>query len=302
MLAYADHNFLINCANNPDWRKSVIRARDEGRVTVVLSPWNVYEIGTAATAEKREELLQIVEEFRPAWILERADIQLREGVNAWQTFWGLKVEVFKPIGTLAEAYGHLLRRKPEELIGYTVRDHANQFQHTDSPPVVPPALEQQRAISAENHIAYMNGRFTKTTEIEVKQRHVAQMLARMEEKGPSKGQLDRRTNELLMISPVARMIRFFVKFGGMGQMKAFKIESMLTARHWEGPAVLNANRQIDRHHAVAALAYCDCFVTSDRELIRQCQAIRGLLAFPVATVQTGEDFIHSLGVRLTRDR
>ena len=88
MLAYADHNFLIYCAKNPDWRDAVIHARDVGQVTIVLSPWSIYEIGTAAV-EHMEELIQIVEEIRPAWILERADIQLREGIHAWQAFWGL---------------------------------------------------------------------------------------------------------------------------------------------------------------------------------------------------------------------
>jgi hypothetical protein len=302
MLAYADHNFLINCAKRPDWQEAVIHARDLGQVTIVLSPWSIYEIASAATAEMREELIQIVDEFRPAWILARADVQLREGIHAWQTFSGLKVEEFKPIGTLAEASGHLLRRNPERLTGFTLRDHVNQFLEPDGEPVMLPALQQQQAISAANRVCYLKGMYTKRRQFEAKQRHVAQMLARIEEKGPSNSELDTRINELLTNPPMARMIRFFVKFGGMEQMKAVKIESMLTTRHWQTPAVLNANRQIDRQHAVEALAYCDYLVTSDGELIKRCQAIRGQLAFLVATVQTGEDFIRSLAAGLGRSQ
>jgi hypothetical protein len=126
IFTYADHNFLIDCANNPNWRQAVAAAVAQSRVTIVLSPWSIYEIANT-TEERMEELIQIVADFQPAWIPERADIQLLEGMREWKRFWGLPVNEFRPIGSLAEAFGHLHRCDPQQLSRFTVRDYANQF-------------------------------------------------------------------------------------------------------------------------------------------------------------------------------
>jgi hypothetical protein len=295
MLAYADQNFIINCANNRDWRKAVTLARDRDRATLVLSPWHFYEIGTISEA-RMEELVQVVEEFRPAWILDRSDLQLRECIHAWQTFWGEKVDDFKPIGTLAEVAAILLRSNPKQLADFALRDYVRVFQRSAGAAQLLSVLDHQRVISAENRVSYKNGKITTRIETAIEQRFVAQMLARREEKGPSKSELDRRTNELLTTQPIATKIAIFIEWGGTADIKTYKVEAELTSRHFETDAVLNVNRQIDRQHAAVALPYCDCFVTSDNELLRRCEAVRERLAFRIATVQTGGDFVHSLAV------
>jgi hypothetical protein len=49
MYAYADQNFLITCADTPEWREAVIQARDQNKVTLVVSSWHFYEFGNYAT-------------------------------------------------------------------------------------------------------------------------------------------------------------------------------------------------------------------------------------------------------------
>ena len=292
MFTYADHNFLIDCANNPNWRQAVVAAVAQSRVAIVLSPWSIYEIANT-TEERMEELIQIVADFQPAWIPERADIQLLEGMREWRRFWGLPVNEFRPIGSLAEAFGHLHRCDPQQLSRFNARDYANQFRSSGGGDILP-ALREQQYISGQNHISYSEGRLTPAIEIQSKQQYVARVLARSQETGPSRARLDARMRRILTTQPLATQIWFFVEFGGMEEMKAYKIEAMLTTRHWETSAILNPNRQVDRQHAIAALAYCDSFVTSDAELIRRCSAIRGLVTFRIAAVQTGAEFIHSL--------
>ena len=293
MLVYADQNFLIDCANNPDWRRMVIRAREEYRATVVLSPWSIYEIGSIA-AERMNELIKIADEFRPAWILERADLEFREGIHAWQRFWGYPAIEFKPVGTLAEVSSHILRCNPRQLVDFTIRDYANLWQGPKRNIELQAALKKIQYASDANRILYGENKLTGTTQVELSMRYMARLLAqlaRLNEITSSNSDIHRQTNEILADQRISTFLRFFVDFGGMEEMKAYKVESLLTFQNWQTNAILNDNRQIDRQHAVAALPYCDGFVTSDKELIRKCEAIRPRLNFPIATVQTGVDFI-----------
>lgn len=77
-------------------------------------------------------------------------------------------------------------------------------------------------------------------------------------------------------------------------MPAHRVEESLTFNQWKTNAILNENRLLDRFHAVAALPYCDLFVTSDDELIRKTQAVRNGLRFKIANVISGEEFIELL--------
>jgi hypothetical protein len=80
----------------------------------------------------------------------------------------------------------------------------------------------------------------------------------------------------------------------MDEMPAHRVEESLTFNQWKTNAILNENRLLDRFHAVAALPYCDLFVTSDDELIRKTQAVRNGLRFKIANVISGEEFIELL--------
>ena len=76
MYVYPDHNFLIGCVRNPEWRNLVMKSQRSGDVSVVLSPWHAYEYGNARGYSDTEELVRLVEELQPLWIMERADLQV----------------------------------------------------------------------------------------------------------------------------------------------------------------------------------------------------------------------------------
>jgi len=63
----------------------------------------------------------------------------------------------------------------------------------------------------------------------------------------------------------------------------------------EDRSTVNPNRQLDRFHAIAALPYCDLFVTSDRELVKKTQAVRSDLKFKIAEVVSGEEVYSQAG-------
>jgi len=80
----------------------------------------------------------------------------------------------------------------------------------------------------------------------------------------------------------------------MKRLKAYNVETSMTAARWQGEAKLKENRQVDRDHAVVALSYCDVFVTGDSELRKYCEQAREESTFPLARVVDCEEWIEHL--------
>lgn len=57
---------------------------------------------------------------------------------------------------------------------------------------------------------------------------------------------------------------------------------------------MKENRQIDREHAVVALAYCDVFVTGDSELRKYCQQAKAKSKFSLAQVVSIDEWVETL--------
>ena len=293
MNAYVDHNFLINCLNREGWRAIIAEACGHGGVRLVLSPWSIYEIGSAAHL-RMEELLAIVEELNPSWILERVDLQLREFVVAWNDFWNGTTTAFNPILTLSEVQASFLRFPLERVKGYSIRDFAGVWQRKDAASEADVEFRRQESISALNRIAFRDGRLTRTAIREIRKRYVARQFAISRKAGMPAHELHQYENWMLSERRLEAFISFFVEFGGMNEMPAHRVEESLTFNQWKSDARLNPNRQLDRFHAIAAVPYCDIFVTSDRELANKTQAIRSDLSFKIAEVISGDEFIERL--------
>jgi hypothetical protein len=292
MYAYADQNFLITCADTPKWREAVMRARDLDIATIVLSPWHFYEFGNANT-ERMERLLQLAEEIRPAWSLDRADIQLQEFLSVWIKIWGNPCPLFQPICTLAEAAAALHRTHPDRMARFAIRDYVGAFKPEDAANILRTSMEEQGVIAEANLVNYKRDRFNPALLSYIDQQHVAHQLARKE------GyivpiEVDQRANAILDAQPLGTMIEMFVYWGGMTLLKAYQVESVLTNQLYSTEAKLGVNRFVDRQHATMALTYCDVMITDDKDLITRCEAARQKLPFPVAAVKRGQDFIDSI--------
>ena len=77
-------------------------------------------------------------------------------------------------------------------------------------------------------------------------------------------------------------------------MKAYKTEVAFTLELYATGATLDTNRQIDRQHAIAALPYCDLFITDDGDLIKRIARVKRELRFDTANVLRGQAFIDTL--------
>jgi hypothetical protein len=293
MNAYIDHNFLINCLNYKGWKATAIQACGQGGVRFVLSPWSIYEIGNAAPTHM-EELLGIAQEFDPSWILERVDLQLREFVVAWNDFWNGTSTQFNPIMTLPEVQASFFRCPLKLAEKYSLRDYASVWHRKQAAKEADVEFRRQESISALNRVIFVEGRLTSAAIREIRKRYVARQFAIARRVGMRLHEIHEYENLILGEARLETFISFFVDFGGMDAMPAHRVEESLTFNQWKTPARLNPNRQLDRLHAVAALPYCDLFVTSDNELAKKTQAVQGGLSFKIAEVISGEEFIDRL--------
>ena len=289
MYAYADQNFLSTCVNNPSWKDAVVRARNRGTSTLVLSPWHFYEVGNAS-AGLRDGLLKLAEDTRPAWTFTMADLQMLEVFSEWNTFWG-EPTALQPIGTLAEVGGALHNVHPSYFAKATLKQWVDVFSADDGSSIES-TLDFVCKSYAENQRSFKQGRITKDILKRMDQRHIAIQLARAERNGEAKEAM-KRAEQILTEQPVATQVGFFVDFGGMENLRCHHVESALAENLWASTAKLKT-RYIDRQHATVALPYCDRFITDDADLTKRCVAATKSLTFPTAQIQRGEEFILSL--------
>ncbi len=290
---YLDQNILIYLSGNGEWLKTVTTARESDRFLPVLSPWHFYEIGKISD-DRRMDLLKVVNQIRPAWMLDRADIQLVEFLHTWRDFWNGKRRRLNAIGSLVDVVSFLFRVNPERAERFTVEQITSIFARPGGTNILKSVFAEQRAISLANQKAFSTCEYTSQMDLEVQQRYVARLLGREHETEPSRELLDARTASIWNNPLTREKIRFFVDFGGMSDLRAWQVESQLTRLHMLGTAILNENRQVDRQHACAGLAYCDLFATNDRELIKRSREISSKLNFQPAELVGPEELVQRL--------
>ena len=299
VIAYIDNNFIVDCVGSPHWKATVLEACRNRLVRIVISPWSIYEIGKASI-DKMNEAIRVAEELEPRWILERADLQLREFLHAWNDFWNGSRTEFSPIATLSEVQASFLRVSVQQIANYTLADYARVWQHPDAHTEAAAEFHRQERIAAWNRAFFSRGKLMPEVVRAIRMRYVArQMIVARSWQIP----LDRiaaRETRILRSSKLSTIVGFFVDFGGMEDMKAHQVEEAFTFHHWGTEAILNSHRLIDRFHATVALPYCDIFVTSDKELIKRSNLIKGQMRFSTAIVVSGAEFVDLLQEKLVK--
>lgn len=239
-------------------------------------------------------MLAVVGDLRPAWILDRADLQLVELLNAWRGFWNGYSHPLCAVSTLADVGAFLFRITPARAAEIPLQHYVRGLARPGGTDLLQAVFEDQKRIAAANQESFRSGRYTKAVDDDVRHVYVARLLAREQETGPSLPALYKRMAEILA-SPLCReKIKFFVESGGMADLRAWEIEARLTALHMAGRAALNENRQVDRQHACVALAYCDLFFTNDDELLRRSAEVSIDLNFQAAECLRPETLIGRL--------
>lgn len=286
MYAYADHNFLIYCANDKAWRDALIRATTSGTVVMVLSPWHFYELGRSRT---QEDLIDLAERINPQWILGRSDLQLAEFQSSWNSIWNGTDEHFAPIGSIEDVAAALHRTSRRRVANITLRDYVGGFRR-DS---LIGSLADAREVSQKVRAYSKAGKLFDQTKKEIDRAYVALQIARSEGLIVPDAVYS-RVPKILKSQPISVMIDTFIDWQLLESLKAYKVEKELSEEFYNTTAVLNANRMVDRQHAVAALSYCDYFVTNDQELGDRITRATRKIPLKVAEVINPEAFINRL--------
>ena len=293
MFVYADQNFLIRCRDTSEGRDLVIPAHKSGKATLVLSPMHFYEIGTVRE-NLYESTIKFVEDCQPSWILTRFDLLLHEFMSEWSRFWRAEPFNFNPIRDLAHV-ASAMHRKPSELFaGLTPSDFIRPFRDQSSLREFQETFGENLTASDHNRLKQRDGKITPQFLRQVEKRYVATQLARINEKGALQKEIHERANRLLQSEHAFSEISIFVESGAVDRLKAHGVEVLMTSDRWQGEAVMKENRQIDREHAIVALAYCDVFVTGDSELRKYCEQAKTNCKYSLAQVVSIDEWIEAL--------
>jgi len=292
MNIYADYNFLIYCAKEPMWRRVVTEAHRSGRITIVLSAWHFYEYGNASKHPDTEDVIQFAEELQPQWILERGDLQHQEFIVVWNCIWGSSPLAFNPVCTLAQAAATLNRVSVERMSSFTVREYVQSFSAPGALDEIRTELKNQTNVAKYNLDKYVNDKRFNAVLPLTELMYVAVQLARLHESKPDK--VYALANLMLRGQLLSTQIQCFVYWKCTEQLKAYKTEAAFTLELYATGATLDSHRQIDRQHAIAALPYCDLFITDDGDLIKRIARVKRKLKFETASVLRGQAFIDTL--------
>jgi hypothetical protein len=294
MFVYPDHNFLIGCIKNSEWRDLVMQSQRGGSMSIVLSPWHFYEYGNARNHPDTADLVSFAEELNPLWIMERTDLQQFEYWVVWNQLWQSSRDEVAPIASFTNTIAVLVKLGIQPVQNLKLGDFVTGFSQDDSLELTRAALKEQQKVAASNRQAYMVGRFNKSLDHEMNLTHLAIQQAKLELPGHRPDEVFAKANQLLQAQPIATQFEWFIRWGFMPKLKSHMVERALTHELYATEGKLDANRFVDRQHATIALPYTNILVTSDKELLRRCGRIKSGLPFPIARLMTGDEFISYL--------
>jgi hypothetical protein len=253
---YIDHSIITH---PPSWTPVDDLLTDE-KAQLVLSLWNLFEIGSASDRAQQDQRLALLTKFNPVWVLERVAIQ-RQEVRAflWQTKFGLApepTEVFKRNLSEVEAYhvGYQTR------IGLTPRqwiDGVNFKRFDKSKDLAPTALRQLQTLGAKKVAQRQD---------EIFRNWIQGLLPTIRPDGNalSKGEIEEMSKFC-----EDNQAAFYAACPAMAVENA-----MTRARTTAATRNPQKSDGIDLMHAVVGVAYCDYFVVRDRFVFHCCEHVR----------------------------
>jgi hypothetical protein len=281
---YIDHSIVTHPLS---W-KPMEDVLDGGKAQLVLSLWNLFEIGSASDKTQQALRLEFLMKFRPLWILERIEIQRQEiRTFLWKEKFDVTLEplqVFKHHLSEVESY----YAGSETGIGLTPTQWINgvNFGKYDAyKELTPTALRQ-----LQNHGA------TKIVERqdEIFRKWIEALLPEVNPEGHgfSKAEL----SESLVFCE-KNQAAFYAACPAMA------VEDAL-ARARTATAARNPQSSdgIDLMHTVVALAYCDYFLVRDGFVFQCCDRVRKELSeMKLATVYRDAEELRKAPVQAGRN-
>jgi hypothetical protein len=252
-LTYLDQNALIAVgvkARQSDFRKKLDSLLESGALSAVVSTWHLIETANTANLAGAVELAEFIDSLKPAWLLERRDIQKLEVEEDFFAF--LKVDCpAKPRVTTRSAV----------LAALNGQKDAPKFD------IPSPAFVKQWIENPEQ-LKVLEETYKKGVDTLIRLRELAKQ-------GKLTDELRRRVDEILITASlpkttpagleVGRELRTgYVQQVKIAHLPTIAIETAISEHEWVSQGGADRNTLIDKFHLISALPYVDEIVSNDK--------------------------------------
>lgn len=250
---YLDQNALIGLgakARSQAFRKKLDELVESGIFNAVVSPWHLIETAHTKNLDNAVELAEFIDSLKPAWLLERRDIQRLEVQEDFYRFLKFDFEIAPRVTTRSAAFATLLGRKDTARFDIPSPNFVKQW--IERP-------EQTRTLEK----SYQNSAVSLTR------------LRELVKEGKVTDEIRKRVDDLLVESSLPKSTpaglyvgreteREYVVQVRVETIPSLAIETAISEHEWVSQGGADRNTLIDKFHLISALPYMDEIVSDDK--------------------------------------
>ena len=252
-LTYLDQNALIELgvkARNPDFRKKLDHAIDSGSFKSVVSSWHLIETANTKNVANATELGIFLDSLKPAWLLERRDIQRLDVQEDFYRFVKVDFKTISRITNRSAVIAALNNAKDSPRFDIASDAFVKQWiAHPEQLEVLKRAYADNAKALTGIREARKAGKLTE----EVK-RQADQLLV--------KGSMPTSTPNGVAVGP--EVARDYLSQVDVGLIPSLAIETAISEHEWARDGGADSNTLIDKFHLISALPYVDEVVSKDK--------------------------------------
>lgn len=256
-LTYLDQNaviYLEQAANDPTFRAKLDAATQAGKLTVVLSSWHLIETAKTTDVAKAVRLADFIDSLRPAWLLERHNVQTLEVREDFYRFAKLKFEGSPRLGTLSYVMATLQGQRDSSRFQIRPREFVEQWiNHPDQFDELKKSHEDNTKALDGLRQAIKDGKMTDEIRKQADQLFLKSVLPATT---PNRLEIPRE------------LAAEYVERGDIMSIPTRAIEHAISDHEWKSMGRADANSQIDKSHLIPSLHYVDEIVSDDNFLHR----------------------------------
>jgi hypothetical protein len=215
----------------------------------VVSSWHLIETANTTDVAKAVELAEFIDSLKPAWLLERRDIQMLDTQEDFLRFLKIEVPVRSRVTTRSSAFAALNKERDSPKFDIPSPDFVKQWiEHPEQLRVLETAYANHAVTLSRLRELKNQGKLT-----EESQRRVDVLLIR--------GSLPKNTPAGLNVGHETTME--YLQQAKIENIPSFAIESAISEHEWSSQGGADRNTLIDKFHMISAMPYVEEIVSDD---------------------------------------